>query len=83
MFVQSINIDIPLMPNILFVIQDTPVSPKSLLRVDDYKSQEQTLKIAEVELRQGCFSHGQFYMACLHCKLTTKPGYFATIFQKG
>ena len=64
-------------------IQETPVSPKSLLRDDDYKFQGQTLKIAGVELRQDCFPHGQFYMACLDCKLTLKPGYFATILQNG
>ena len=28
------------------------------------KSQRQTLKFAGVDLRQDCFSHGQFYVAC-------------------
>ena len=67
----------------LTIIQETPVSPKSLLPDDDCKSQGQTFKIAGVELRQDSFSHGQFYMACSHCKLTPKPGYFATILQNG
>ena len=64
-------------------IQETPVSPKNLLGDDDYKFQGQTLKIAGVKLRQDCFPHGQFYVACLDRKLTPKPGYFATILQNG
>ena len=56
---------------------------KVFLGDEDYKSQWQTLKIAGIELRQDCFPHGQFYMACLDCKLTPKPGYFATILQNG
>ena len=64
-------------------MQETPVSPKSLLRNEAYKSQGKTLKIAGVELRQDCFSHGQFYVAFSRSKLTPKPGYFATILQNG
>ncbi|KMQ89299.1 atp-dependent dna helicase pif6-like protein [Lasius niger] len=28
------------------------------------KSQGQSLKVAEIDLRESCFSHGQFYVAC-------------------
>ncbi|KAF0702848.1 ATP-dependent DNA helicase RRM3-like [Aphis craccivora] len=28
------------------------------------KSQEQSLKIAGIDLSENCFTHGQFYVAC-------------------
>ncbi|CAH2108267.1 unnamed protein product [Euphydryas editha] len=42
------------------------ISPKSLkmATMTINKSQGQTLKFAGIDLREHCFSHGQFYVAC-------------------
>ena len=52
MVVETINIDIPFIPNKILFEFKTPVSPKNLLSDDDYKSQVRTLKIAGVEAKQ-------------------------------
>ncbi|XP_060845791.1 uncharacterized protein LOC132925411 [Rhopalosiphum padi] len=36
-----------------------------------YKSQEQTLKIAGNDVREDCFSHGTFYVACSRVSMPT------------
>jgi len=35
------------------------------------KSQGQTLKIAGIDVREDCFSHGQFYVACSRVSMPT------------
>lgn len=56
---------IPLIPNDLpFEFKRLQFPLKVCFAMTINKSQGQTLKFAGVDLRQPCFSHGQFYVAC-------------------
>lgn len=56
---------IPLIPNDLpFEFKRLQFPIKVCFAMTINKSQGQTLKFAGVDLRQDCFSHGQFYVAC-------------------
>lgn len=56
---------IPLIPNNLpFDFKRLQFPLKVCFAMTINKSQGQTLKFAGVDLRQDCFSHGQFYVAC-------------------
>lgn len=35
------------------------------------KSQDKTFKIAEIDVREDCFSHGQLYVACFRFSMPT------------
>ena len=58
-------------PQILLIPNDCPFEFKRLqlpirvcYAITINKSQGQTLKVAGIDLREPCFSHGQFYVAC-------------------
>lgn len=56
---------IPLIPSDLpFEFKRLQFPLKVCFAMTINKSQGQTLKFAGVDLRQDCFSHGQFYVAC-------------------
>ncbi|XP_025421005.1 uncharacterized protein LOC112691082 [Sipha flava] len=65
-------------PRIPLILNDHPFEFKRLqfplkvcFAMTINKSQDQTLKFAGIDLRENCFSHGQFYVACsLTRKLT-------------
>ena len=67
--------------DILFEFKKLQFPLKVFFAITINNCQGQTHKIAGVEFRKDYFSHGQFYVACSRCKLTPKPGYFATILQ--
>ena len=82
MVVETINIDIPLMLNdIPFEFKRLQLRLKVFFAMMIMRFKGKLLK--SQELNWGKIPHGQFYMACLDCKLTPKPGYFATILQNG
>lgn len=45
------------------------------------KSQGQTLKIAGIDLRSHCFSHGQLYVAC--SRVSSSEGLFIHLLDNG
>lgn len=56
---------IPLIPNdIPFEFKRLQFPVKVCFAMTINKSQGQTLKFAGIDLREHCFSHGQFYVAC-------------------
>ncbi|CAK1578561.1 unnamed protein product [Parnassius mnemosyne] len=56
---------IPFIPNNLpFEFKRIEFPLKVCFTITINKSQGQTLKIAGVDLRENCFSHGQFYVTC-------------------
>lgn len=56
---------IPLIPNDLpFEFKRIQFPLKVCFAMTINKSQGQTLKFAGIDLRENCFSHGQFYVAC-------------------
>ncbi|XP_067131955.1 uncharacterized protein [Centruroides vittatus] len=56
---------IPLIPNdIPFEFKRLQFPLKVCFAMTINKSQGQTLKFADIDLREHCFSHGQFYVAC-------------------
>lgn len=56
---------IPLMPNDLpFEFKRLQFPLKVCFAMTINKSQGQTFKVAGVDLREDCFSHGQLYVAC-------------------